>query len=306
MVQVLDWTRRFNFGGPRSTSNIRNIIIHVTVNAPGTPAENVANYQITSQSGSYHELVDANARVLIENTDDWVTWSTGNKGNYIGLHRSFVMRGTETRAQWLKYDAMLRAGAQRDAQWAKRYNIPIVKLSPADLRAGKKGFCGHVDTQTWGGTDHVDPGPGFPWDYYLQLVREYAGQAPKPAPRPAPKTGGNMNTHRDIVKPINKFTGDFIKGFCGPIYDRANEAVLLGKETINALRDIKTQLTGTPAPGKYDGFDLNWLVRNFNARKGKGTVPEIVAANYNNTLITRRKIDDLEAKIDKIAAKVGA
>lgn len=302
MAQILDWTSRFNFGGPRSTSNIKNIIIHVTVNAPGTPCENVANYQIRSQSGSYHELVDANARVLIENTDDWVTWSTGNKGNFIGLHRSFVMRGTESRAEWLKYDAMLRAGAQRDAQWAKRYNIPIVKLSPADLRAGKKGFCGHVDTQIWGGTDHVDPGAGFPWDYYLKLVREYAGQAPKTTP----KTGGNMNAFNDIVKPINKYTGDFVKGFCGPIYDRANEAVLIGKETLDSLRDIKTQLTGTPAKGRYDGFDVNWLVRNFNARKGKGTVPEIVAANYNNTLITRRKIEELEAKIDKIAAKVGA
>lgn len=300
MAQIIDWTSRFTFGGPRSTSNIKNIIIHVTVNAPGTPCENVAKWQIEKQSGSYHELVDTNARVLIENTDDWVTWSTGNKGNFIGLHRSFVMRGTESRAEWLKYDAMLRAGAQRDAQWAKRYNIPIVKLSPADLAAGKKGFCGHVDTQIWGGTDHVDPGAGFPWDYYLKLVREYAGQAPQPQ-------GGFMQRELEIARDqINKYTGDFVKGFCGPIYDRANEAVLLGKETMNALRDIKTQLTGTPAPGKYDGFDINWLVRNFNARKGKGTVPEIVAANYNNTLITRRKIDELEAKIDKIAAKVGA
>ena len=69
-ANVLDWTSRFAFGRPRPTHQIRNIIIHVTVNTPGTPAENVANYQITSQSGSYHELTDTTIKHLIENTDE--------------------------------------------------------------------------------------------------------------------------------------------------------------------------------------------------------------------------------------------
>ena len=115
MGQVIDWSPRFGFGNPRPTSNIKIICIHVTVNSPGTPCENVAQYQIDSESGSYHELTDSNARTLIENTDDWQTWSSGNYGNNIGLHRSFVMRGTESRDEWLRYDAMLRAGAQRGA-----------------------------------------------------------------------------------------------------------------------------------------------------------------------------------------------
>nr|DAK57372.1 MAG TPA: Bifunctional autolysin [Caudoviricetes sp.] len=187
-MTVIDWTQRFTFGRSRPTSDIKIVCIHVTVNTPGTPAENVARYQINSQSGSYHELVDANARVLIENTDDWFTWSSGNCGNNIGLHRSFVMMGTETREQWLKYDAMLRAGAKRDAEWCKKYGIPPVKLSAADLKAGKKGFCGHLETgQAWGGTDHVDPGAGFPWDTYLKYVREYLD-----GPKPEQKEGALM------------------------------------------------------------------------------------------------------------------
>lgn len=242
MAEVIDWSRKFLFGRARPVKDIKIICIHVTVNKPGTPAENVANYQLRTQSGSYHELTDANARTLIENTDSWFTWSTGNYGNNIGLHRSFVMWGNETREQWLKYDAMLRAGAQRDAVWAKKYGIPPVKLSAADLKAGKKGFCGHLETgQAWGGTDHVDPGKGFPWDVYLRYVKEYMGNpnknTPSPAPAPAHKRvwpmakdsfrissgfgprGGGMHRGIDFAAPLGT-----------PIYSTSDGIVIEGKD----------------------------------------------------------------------------
>lgn len=249
-ANVLDWTQRFTFGKPRPTHHIKNIIIHVTVNTPGTPAENVANYQIDSQSGSYHELTDTTIKHLIENTDDWLTWSTGNYGNDIGLHRSFVMWGTETRAQWLKYDAMLREAAKRDAEWCRKYNIPPVKLTAADLRAGKKGFTGHLETgQAWGGTDHVDPGTGFPWDVYLGYVRDHLNGTDK-------KKEGNMLTTRYFT--------DFIKGFIGPV--------------ISDVKDIRQQLTGGRDAGQYDGWSISQLVRNYRSKPGDhGTIPEMIA-----------------------------
>ena len=176
-----DWHQRFTFGEPRPESEIRVIVEHVTVNDPGTPAANVANYQLRTASGSYHEIVDTSPTLIVENTPRWLTWSAGPKGNRIGLHRSFVMRGTESEADWRRYDEMLRVGAQRDAGWATRYGIPVRKIGPAQLRVGEKGFCGHHDISlAWGESDHVDPGPGFPWDYYLQLVREcQASQSPE-------------------------------------------------------------------------------------------------------------------------------
>ena len=248
-VKVLDWSSRFNFGKPRPTHQIKNIIIHVTVNRPGTPAENVAQYQIDSQSGSYHELTDTTIKHLIENTDDWLTWSTGNYGNDVGLHRSFVMWGNETRAQWLEHDAMLREAAARDAEWCRRYNIPPVKLTPADLRAGKRGFTGHLETgQAWGGTDHVDPGTGFPWDIYLGLVREYLNGTTKKE--------GNLLTKNYFV--------DFIKGFIGPV--------------ISDVKDIRQQLTGGRDAGQYDGWSISQLVHNYRMKPGDhGTIPEMIA-----------------------------
>lgn len=253
MATIVDWSSRFGFGEPRPTSQIKIICIHVTVNAPGAPCENVANYQIESESGSYHELTDATGKTLIENTDDWKTWSSGNWGNDIGLHRSFVMRGTESRDEWLRYDTMLREGAKRDAAWAKKYGIPVVKLSAADLKAGKKGFCGHLETgQAWGGTDHVDPGQGFPWDYYLKLVREYQGAATKVAkPASAPANDADR---------IIKYVTDFISGFVGPI----------GSD----VKDIRQQLTGGRDSGDYRG----WPQLGKNAQGANLTLVDAIAA----------------------------
>lgn len=163
----LDWSSRFNFGGPRSLSGIQRIVIHTTENTAGTPAENVANYQITSQSGSYHVLVDTTGKRLRENDDSWVTWSTGNNaGNVQGVNLSFVAQAAWTRAQWLAQEKMLRAGATVVAHWSKTHNIPVTKVTTG------RGVCGHGDLRAFGGTDHTDPGPNFPWDVFLSYVNQ--------------------------------------------------------------------------------------------------------------------------------------
>lgn len=294
MAEIIDWSSRFLFGRARPVKDIKIICIHVTVNKPGTPAENVARYQINSQSGSYHELVDANARVLIENTDNWFTWSSGNYGNNIGLHRSFVMWGNETRAQWLKYDAMLRAGAKRDAEWCKKYGIPPVKLSAADLRAGKKGFCGHLETgQAWGGTDHVDPGKGFPWDVYLKYVREYMGNPGKHVAPTAPAhkrvwpmakgsfkitsgfgpRWGTMHRGIDLAAPLGT-----------PIYSTSDGIVIEGKDR---------------AKGSVGGFG-NWVWIDSQRECGR----DFIYGHMRHHEIYVRKGDRVKA--GQLIARVGS
>ena len=69
---------------------------------------------------------------------------------------------------------MLLRAAKHAARAAACWNIPIRKLTPAELKAGKAGFCGHIDqTTAWevkGG--HWDPGPNFPWKQFLGMVQE--------------------------------------------------------------------------------------------------------------------------------------
>lgn len=180
MPKILDWHMKFNFGGPRSTSAIRNIFIHTTENDPSATAEAVADYQLRTKTGSYHELVDR-AKVLIENTPEWVTWSTGNVGNDIGLHLSFVARAAMTRAQWMAEEAnhgTLTRAARRVAKWCKDFNIPAVFVDGPGLLAKKRGVSTHSVARVWGGTDHWDPGTGFPMDHFLTLVNKELNPPP--------------------------------------------------------------------------------------------------------------------------------
>lgn len=197
----IDWSDRFGFGGPRSAEAVVRIVVHTTENDASTTAEAVANYQINSQTGSYHNLVDSRGVSVRCNTQDWITWSTGNNaGNVFGLNISFVARAAWTRAQWLAQDRMLRRGARVCAAWVKDRGIPVVKV---DGRAN--GFCGHGDLRVWGGTDHTDPGPNFPWDVFLEYVKqEVSGNggsapAPAPAPNPAPVTAISTDTRVGLL-----------------------------------------------------------------------------------------------------------
>ena len=164
----VDWSPRFHFGRPRPISGLRGVCLHTTENSPGTPAENVANYQINSQSGSYNVLVDTTGKRLRENTDDWQVWASGNKGNDILVHLSFVFRAGSSRAQWLAEDKMLRAGASVVAHWCRTYKWPVKQVNVNGL----PGITTHDATRAWGGTDHTDPGPNFPWDVFLRYVAE--------------------------------------------------------------------------------------------------------------------------------------
>ncbi|MDQ3577545.1 MAG: hypothetical protein M3443_08070, partial [Actinomycetota bacterium] len=62
------------------------------------------------------------------------------------------------------------------AERCRARDIPLVKLSPADVKAGKAGVCGHIDW-TLGMKDgsHTDPGGNFPWDHVMTRVHVHAG-----------------------------------------------------------------------------------------------------------------------------------
>lgn len=188
-----DWSQKFGFGNPRATDGLQGICVHTTENNLGAPAEGVANYQINTETGSYHVLVDNtdndNVNSIRANTDDWLTWSAGWTGNQIAVHISFVARAAMSRADWLGATRMLNEGADVCAYWVKKFNFPIVKLSAADLRAGKRGLFGHGDvSQAWKEVDHWDPGANFPWDVFLQMIKDRVTGTTQP-----PKDQNTMN-----------------------------------------------------------------------------------------------------------------
>ena len=87
------------------------------------------------------------------------------------LHHKNPIEATDyTTGDGLK---VLRLSAALAGPMAAYWKIPVVRLSPAQIVAGERGFAGHVDFSeafaTPGG--HRDPGPAWPWDLYLELVR---------------------------------------------------------------------------------------------------------------------------------------
>lgn len=173
-----------NISGRRDLSKIIWIIIHTDESAydyaakrireVGWTAKRLAEYQQSpSAGGSYTGAGDREGLTARIAEDGSVTWSTGNLGNSLGIN--FCFAGTTahfTRAQWLDRMVQLRAGAHVVAVWAADYAIPIRRLQPGDMKARRKGIGGHDDARELGGTTHWDPGPGFPWDVFLDLVKK--------------------------------------------------------------------------------------------------------------------------------------
>lgn len=196
------------------------IIVHTTENTPGTPSRNILDYQVRSRSGSYHRLVDSTGKITLANTDDWQTWSTGNKGNDIALHVSCVAQAKMTREQWLAQPNMLEGVARVIAHWSRKYSIPLVKLSRAELGAGKHGVAGHLEAQVWGNTTHWDPGYHFPYDVVLKRAAEINAPTKGPdaplveVPKPENLGGGNTVENdgliQSLVNPSKRFTRDHL------------------------------------------------------------------------------------------------
>lgn len=197
-----DRSREFAFGSPRSTTAIRGICIHTTegvrsANANAGTADSVTTYQINSQSGSYHVMVGVDGKRIRQNTDDWVTWSTGNKGNDILLHVCMVGAAAQTRAEWLAQDRMLRGVASVVRYWSDKYRIPLRRVTAGTL----PGILGHVDTRVWGGTDHTDPGPNCPYDRVIELAK--AGGSPAPTqPKGDDMTPDQERTLNDVARQL--------------------------------------------------------------------------------------------------------
>jgi len=199
----LPWVEPRAWGRGRDGKAVRYIVIHYTAGSErATSAEDGARYNQTRTDGtSAHYFVDRDSVVQGVLTRDRANCAR-HRGNRLGIQ--YELCGTvQTRAQWLDAASLptLRNAAKQAARDCRKYGIPVRHLTVAETRkawtsfpAGPKGFVGHVDcTEAYpeDGGDHTDPGREFPWDIFLDMVRDEL------AP-PAPKEWDEMATEQQV------------------------------------------------------------------------------------------------------------
>lgn len=169
-----------HIGTGRNGTKIDQIIIH-TAETPetGSAAKNVANYFATTDTvASAHYIVDSDSIYQSVKEDDQAWHAAGDNARSIGIEHAGYAK--QTADDWSnEYNQkMLALSARLAADIASRYGIPVVRLSVADLIAGKPGFASHKDVSAaFKKSDHADPGPDFPWTQYLQMVQSHMGVA---------------------------------------------------------------------------------------------------------------------------------
>lgn len=161
------------------------IVIHATVSkeTDGGAALVASWFNRPGFKASTQYVVD-NKEVIQVVPEKAYAWAAGTTANKRGIHIELVAMPQQTRGEWNdEYsNDELELAAELVAELCAKYNIPVQKLAAADLRDGKHGICGHADVRdAWNETTHWDPGPGFPWAKFLNLVR-HATLAAKPQP----------------------------------------------------------------------------------------------------------------------------
>ncbi len=151
----------------------RLVVIHDTANTAS--AANEAHYAATrtdAQSSwtSAHFYVDAGGPLgsCPLNVQAWAAYSYANSH---GWH--IEMCGTNAGTTGAVPAVTIAHTAALVRTLCQLGGIPMVKLSPADVAAGKRGICGHWDiTQGLHVGTHDDPGPAFDWSAFIAAVTQ--------------------------------------------------------------------------------------------------------------------------------------
>jgi hypothetical protein len=158
--------------GRRSLSQIGLIVIHCT---ESNSAQSSAQwFENTRAQGSAHLVLD-DLECFRTLDSEQIPW--GAKGaNTRGFHIEIAGWARWSRNDWMKHEQALRRAAYKAALHAGKFGVPIRWLTPAQLRAGQKGFVTHaMCTQAFGGS-HTDPGKHCPTDKLLDWAKEFAEQ----------------------------------------------------------------------------------------------------------------------------------
>lgn len=175
---------------------IRLLVIHDgETNEGSTPAEGMGAWFASGKAGgSAHAGFDTDS--ICTYVDDGDTAWGAPGANSDGLHGELAGRASQTVSQWKDSDSLriIENGAIWFAEKSLKHGIPARYLTDAQVADGRtEGITSHRQiTRALRRGTHTDPGPNFPFDYFLSRVKFHLARlttpaAPEKAPTPIPK-----------------------------------------------------------------------------------------------------------------------
>lgn len=193
----------------RTTGRQVDVLVYHDMESPegAETAESVSRWAQTipddpRRKASWHYAADTNSIVQCVLERDVAYAAPG--ANHNGVHIECAGVARQTRAEW--FDAysrpMLELVAKLSVDIIRRNDLPVVWLSVADLRAGKRGITSHNNVSlAFGKSTHTDPGPGFPHDWMLARIRDLMEPAPTPVARWSAYAAGKRIGRGSLLNP---------------------------------------------------------------------------------------------------------
>lgn len=154
----------------RNGAKVIWVAIHTTEGI--MDARDLGFYWQRINNGSSHAGCDNSKTVTYVDTKN-ASWTLLN-GNSKSVNMEICGWARWTREEWLgPQRGRLVQAANWTRQMCDKFGIPKRYIGAAGVTRGEAGIIGHVD-YTYGAKDgdHTDPGRGFPWDVFIQIVNE--------------------------------------------------------------------------------------------------------------------------------------